>query len=82
MYQVSSTCVLPLVSLRSEEVILKDISCSNKVIVMQMMLDACVPSFISMRGTVSELRMPVVVMEMIGIPCFISMCAAVSKCEE
>ena len=55
VYQVSSPCVLPLVSLRSEEVILpEDICCcSNKVVVFEMMLHACVPSFISMRGTVS-----------------------------
>ena len=28
--------------------------CSNKVVVMEIMLHACVPSFISMRGTVNE----------------------------
>ena len=59
LYQVSSPCLLPLASLRSEEVIFEEncpeaICCSsNKVVVMEMMLHACVSSFISMYGTVS-----------------------------
>ena len=54
-YQVLSPCVLPLASLRSEEVNFKKIACMRLFVVVRTKWKTqCVPSFISMRGTVSE----------------------------
>ena len=51
-------CVLPLQSYRSEEVNFKKVSEGNLqyVVVMETMYYACVPSFTSMRATVSKLE--------------------------
>ena len=51
-YQVSSPFVLPLASLRSEE--RKCLRLFAVVVVMETMYYACVPSFPSMRATVSK----------------------------
>ena len=50
-HQVSPPCVLQLASLRSEEVICLRVFV---VVVMETMYYACVPSFTSMRATVSK----------------------------
>ena len=55
-YQVSPPCVLPLVSLRSEEVILKKIAGGYclLVVVMETIEYKCVPSFTSMCAILSK----------------------------
>ena len=42
--------VLPLASLISEVILLEAICCTNKVVVVQIMLHACIPSFTSLRS--------------------------------